>query len=151
MEPTISTIVVGTDGSPQGDDAVRAAGEVAAAIGAGPVHVVTACHAISKPEWTEAMSQVPSEFRGSIHLHEDTERVLEEASQILAEYGVAAETHLIEERPTEALVDVAEREDADLIVVGSRGLSAPRRALLGSVSSKLVHHAPCAVLVAGEH
>jgi len=151
MKATINTIVVGTDGSPQGEQAVRTAGEVAAAMGADPVHIVTACHRVSRLERQDVLSQVPQEFWESIDFDEDAERVLDEAARILAEYGIGAETHVIEERPTEALIDVAEWEDADLIVVGTRGLGTARRALHGSVSNKLLHHAPCAVLVAGKH
>jgi nucleotide-binding universal stress UspA family protein len=50
--------------------------------------------------------------------------------------------------PREALLEVARSENADLIVVGSRGLGAVAGALLGSVSSKVVHHADRPVLVA---
>jgi nucleotide-binding universal stress UspA family protein len=149
MEATFKTIVVGTDGSPHADEAVRAAGELAAATGADPVHVVTACHAISGAEWQDTLNRVPKEFWDAMDLHDDTWRVLDKAEDTLREYGVAAVKHMIEERPTDALVDVAEREHADLIVVGTRGRAARRRAYLGSVSTKLVHHAPCAVLVAG--
>jgi nucleotide-binding universal stress UspA family protein len=42
---------------------------------------------------------------------------------------------------------VAEEQDADLIVVGARGLTGLERFLLGSVSSKLAHHAPCSVMI----
>jgi nucleotide-binding universal stress UspA family protein len=47
------------------------------------------------------------------------------------------------------LVQEAEESGADLIVVGTRGLSATRRALrlMGSVSTNVIHHAPCDVLV----
>jgi nucleotide-binding universal stress UspA family protein len=41
----------------------------------------------------------------------------------------------------------ASDEGADLIVVGTRGLNVAQRALLGSVSTKIVHHAACDVLV----
>ncbi len=149
METIYRTIVVGTDGSGHGEQAVRAAGEIAAATGAQPVNVVTACHAISKADWQETLNQLPEELWECIDLHSDTQQVLDDAEQILADYGVASEKHMIEERPTDALIDIAEREHADLIVVGSRGRSLSKRAFLGSVSTKLVHHAPCAVLVAG--
>jgi nucleotide-binding universal stress UspA family protein len=49
--------------------------------------------------------------------------------------------------PADVIVDEAEDNGADLIVVGTRGLHAGRRLLLGSVSTKVVHHAPCDVLV----
>jgi nucleotide-binding universal stress UspA family protein len=45
------------------------------------------------------------------------------------------------------LVQVAAEERADLVVVGTRGLNLAQRALLGSVSTKVVHHAHCDVLV----
>lgn len=45
------------------------------------------------------------------------------------------------------VLDVAEEEHADMIVVGSRGLGRVREALLGSVSQKILHHAPCTVVV----
>jgi nucleotide-binding universal stress UspA family protein len=49
--------------------------------------------------------------------------------------------------PADVIVQEAEESGADLIVVGTRGLSAARRAILGSVSTNVVHHATCDVLV----
>lgn len=50
--------------------------------------------------------------------------------------------------PESRIVDIAEEWQADLIVVGSHGYNTWERLLLGSVSSAVVHHAPCSVLVA---
>jgi nucleotide-binding universal stress UspA family protein len=50
--------------------------------------------------------------------------------------------------PTDVIVQEAEESGADLIVVGTRALNAPKRLLLGSVSINAVPHAPCDVLVA---
>ena len=44
-------------------------------------------------------------------------------------------------------MEEAEESDADLIIIGTRGLSVAKRMLLGSVSTNVVHHAPCDVLV----
>jgi nucleotide-binding universal stress UspA family protein len=49
--------------------------------------------------------------------------------------------------PADVIVQEAEESKADLIVVGARGLSAVKRIALGSVSTNVVHHAPCDVLV----
>lgn len=49
--------------------------------------------------------------------------------------------------PAEQIVRIAEDEDIDLIVMGSRGLSEWKALLLGSVSDHVLHHAPCSVLV----
>lgn len=80
---------------------------------------------------------------------EDQERrnELADAKAALADKGVDAE---IVERKGEAasmILDEAEKEGADIIVMGTRGLNAAERWLLGSVSSRVVHHAPCNVLV----
>jgi|LakWasMet56_HOW8_FD_contig_41_599249_length_796_multi_1_in_0_out_0_1 nucleotide-binding universal stress UspA family protein len=49
--------------------------------------------------------------------------------------------------PKEAMVDLAAEINADTVVVGSRGLGAIKRAVIGSVSDYMVHHAPCHVYV----
>lgn len=49
--------------------------------------------------------------------------------------------------PESRIVEMAEENDADLIVIGSHGYKQWERLLLGSVSSSVVHHAPCSVLV----
>jgi len=48
---------------------------------------------------------------------------------------------------TDAIIDIAEKERMDLIVIGSRGLSKSSRFKLGSVASKVVAYAPCSVYV----
>lgn len=50
--------------------------------------------------------------------------------------------------PAELILAAAAAKDTDLIVVGSRGLGAARRFLLGSISTKVMTHAHCAVMVA---
>ena len=54
-------------------------------------------------------------------------------------------SEIIEGPPRQVIVEEAERWSADLIVMGSRGLGAWNRLLLGSVSSAVVHHAKCSV------
>lgn len=50
--------------------------------------------------------------------------------------------------PATAILDAAEHESPDLVVLGTRGLSVAERWLIGSVSTKVLHHARCSVLVA---
>ena len=47
----------------------------------------------------------------------------------------------------DAILDVAEETNADLIVVGNKGMTGTKRFLLGSVPNKVSHHAPCSVLI----
>jgi nucleotide-binding universal stress UspA family protein len=58
--------------------------------------------------------------------------------------GVYVEGH---GNPADVIVQEAEESGADLIVIGTRGLNAVQRVVLGSVSTNIVHHAPCDVLV----
>jgi nucleotide-binding universal stress UspA family protein len=64
------------------------------------------------------------------------------------ERHVTYDTELLEGSPAEAILELARSRDVDQIVVGSRGLGTVRGALLGSVSSEIVHHADRPVLVA---
>jgi nucleotide-binding universal stress UspA family protein len=76
---------------------------------------------------------------------EDARSVLERTASALGARSVRAE--VVRGAPGPVLCEYATTVDADVVVVGSRGRGAIRRALLGSVSSHVVHNAPCPVLV----
>jgi nucleotide-binding universal stress UspA family protein len=61
--------------------------------------------------------------------------------------GLKFQTELLEGPVAEAIMNVAETRDADLIVLGARGMSSLEGLLLGSVSQKVIHHTTCPVLV----
>lgn len=61
--------------------------------------------------------------------------------------GVAVEFLVWEGEPGPAIIEAAEAEKADLLVVGTRGRSRVERMVLGSVSDHVVRHAPCPVLI----
>ncbi|MDH3682640.1 MAG: universal stress protein [Acidimicrobiia bacterium] len=141
-----TTIVVGTDGSSDAEHALRAAATIAK-IDDAQVHVVTAYQPLAAGDLRDIATDLPAEYRELLRADMDAERRLAGARRICEREGVTAEYHEIIEDPTDALLDAAERYGADLIVVGSRGEGAVKRALHGSVSTKVLHHAPCAVLV----
>jgi nucleotide-binding universal stress UspA family protein len=72
---------------------------------------------------------------------------LAEARQYLEGRGVEGVYIEGTGHPADVLVEEAEESGADMIVVGTRGLNAAKRLVLGSVSTTVVHHAPCDVLV----
>jgi nucleotide-binding universal stress UspA family protein len=79
---------------------------------------------------------------------ENGEKVLSRGIQLTKDAGISARGELLEASSVvEALVDFATAEKADLIVVGTRGMTGFKKLILGSVSSGLVGHAPCPVLV----
>jgi nucleotide-binding universal stress UspA family protein len=67
--------------------------------------------------------------------------------RLIAEGVPEVETALLEGDPVEGVVQFVERNHPELIVVGSRGLSAAGRFFLGSVSDGILHHTHCSVLV----
>jgi nucleotide-binding universal stress UspA family protein len=74
--------------------------------------------------------------------------VLDEAREQLGDTPLEVHEELLEGPAAEAILRVAEARNADLIVMGTRGLGSLRGLLLGSVSSKVVQHAHCAVMLA---
>ena len=152
------SIVVGTDGSEPAEEAVRQATDLASREGA-RLHLVTAYHDPQIVQettiWTNDPKGVIDTGRtegGGTHtetvdLREVAESVLKRAAGDALSKGVEVETHAREGHPAEVIIDVANQEHADLIVVGSRGLTGIRRYLLGSVSSKVSEHAPCNVMI----
>jgi nucleotide-binding universal stress UspA family protein len=100
-----------------------------------------------------AYDPIPS-YLGEPNLQQAIDARLKEANGIL-EAAVASvggvpidiHTELIEGSPAEAILNVADTRQSDLIVMGSRGLGVLTGALLGSTSQKVISHAPCPVLI----
>ena len=79
-----------------------------------------------------------------------SQSLLDDSARYLANGGVGPQidSRIIGGDPADLILSVAEDKDIDLIIVGSRGLNATQRLLIGSVSTKVATHAHCAVLVA---
>jgi nucleotide-binding universal stress UspA family protein len=138
-------IVVGTDGSPSALAAVEKAGKLASLSGA-KVTVVAAYKPVSG---SAAAGMIP--HVAPVHdALPAAEAALREAEARLATAGVACDTRAVAGNPVDALVDVAQLEDAEAIVVGSRGMQGVRR-VLGSVPDGVSHRAPCSVYIVRTH
>ena len=140
------SIVVGTDGSDTAGKAVDEAIDLAKAVGA-VLCIVSAYEPVPKARLREEARQTPSDLQWMVNPREDVSETLEEAANSLRESGIEVETHAREGDPADAILDVAEEERADLIVVGNKGMTGAKRFLLGSVPNKVSHHAPCSVMI----
>jgi nucleotide-binding universal stress UspA family protein len=141
-----SRITVGTDGSETARKAVSEAIGLAKSVGAG-VDVVSAYEPISTQRLKEESREVPKDMEWMVNPREDVDVTLQEAASEAQEAGVDVRTFAREGDPADAILDVAEEEKADLIVVGNKGMTGAKRFLLGSVPNKISHHAPCSVLI----
>ncbi|XP_020149061.2 uncharacterized protein [Aegilops tauschii subsp. strangulata] len=78
---------------------------------------------------------------------ENSRRVVARALDVCRQKQASATAAVVEGDPKEAIYQAVEEMRADLLVLGSRGLGMIKRALLGSVSDYLAHHACCPVLI----
>jgi nucleotide-binding universal stress UspA family protein len=142
-----TTILVGTDGSGPALAAIHATGEIARRFDIDTVHVVAGYRPISSAEMASLSHELPTEFHDSLTSDAPGRTVVDEAKHDLELMGLKVHTHSVPHSGADAILDVAERIGADLIVVGSRGHGVGRRLLRGSVSTKVAHHADCSVLI----
>ena len=140
------SIVVGTDGSDTATQAVRQAIELARSVGA-RIELVSAYEPVSDARLREESIVVPKDLHWMINPREDVLATLEEAAGEIRAAGVEVEMFARQGDPADAILDVAEERDSDLIVVGNKGMTGAKRFLLGSVPNKVSHHAPCSVLI----
>ena len=140
------SMVVGTDGSDTAREAVRQATDLARRLGA-KVHLVSAYEPVPEARLREERDGVPQDMEWMINPREDVNSTLEDAAQAIRDEGIEVDVHPREGDPADAILDVAEEQGADLIVVGNKGMTGAKRFLLGSVPNKVSHHAPCSVLI----
>lgn len=141
------TIVVGTDGSDSANKAVLRAAELARSSGA-TLHLVSAYHPVIGTLSAEAaMGAPPPNPEWEEEAVAETEKLLKAAADAAVPDRTLHERHVVAGEPAGAILDIAEKVGADLIVVGSKGMGGARRFLLGSVPNKVTHHASCDVLI----
>ena len=132
------TIVVGYDGSEHSDRALERAIELADE--GAELIVVSAAGLTRAGGMAGAVEVDPGEA-------EQARESLDKAQGKMQVKGINARTIEAHGDPADMIVQQAKEAGAELIAVGTRGLNAAQRALLGSVSTKVVHHAECDVLV----
>lgn len=133
-------IVVGVDGSPTSRTALRWAVEEAKLRGCA-VEAVLAWHV----DYGMVIGSVSAAVLSGMSRDKVAGDYRDLLTEVIAETGADVRAVLVKGDPREVLVKTA--EDADLLVVGSRGAGPFRELLLGSVSSYCVHHAACPVVV----
>jgi nucleotide-binding universal stress UspA family protein len=142
----LQRIVVGTDGSDTAGAAVNEAIDLAKATGA-KLFIVSAFAPAGAPGEQGESAEIPGDIQHEFGPREAVNLVLDAAAGDAEKAGVDTDTFPREGDPADALLDVAEENNADLIVVGNKGMTGAKRFLLGSVPNKVSHHAPCGVYI----
>ncbi|HEX5920737.1 MAG TPA: universal stress protein [Nitrososphaeraceae archaeon] len=101
------------------------------------------------------MEQVPITHIGSEKLlsefleayKKENQDILSKCSEIATQKGLTIKTLLLQGNPASVILDYSKQEKFDLLIMGSRGMGKFKELILGSVSSKIVHHSRCAVLL----
>jgi len=169
----IKSILVPTDGSDHADKAVELASDIAAKLGAklSLVYVMSRGPSLENLRDSIDMAQLSESARDELDpakhpiaehvsaavippviskevLNEIGEQILARGQKTAVEKGVqSSNVVLIDGDPARKIVQVAKREKADLIAMGSRGLGGAESLLSGSVSYKVNHAAPCSCLI----
>lgn len=134
-------ILVAHDGSEQANKALKEAAAIAGKTGAS-LSIVSVVPDLCLTEVSANECKAITES-----LHSDAKGSMKKVTDEITAKGIKAEVLIKEGHPAEKIIDTAKEIGADMIVVGSHGKHGAKRFLLGSVSSKVVEHAPCHVLV----
>jgi nucleotide-binding universal stress UspA family protein len=139
-------IVVGTDGSDTATEAVKTAIELAK-LSKGKLEIVSAYQPIPQDRLKQEVEGISGDVSHVVNPREDVQFILDKAAAEAKKAKVDVVTHPLEGDPADAILDVAEEIDADLVLVGNKGMTGARRFLLGSVPNKISHHSPCDVWI----
>lgn len=141
--PEYRTILVPTDFSPHSERGLEHAIYLAKETGSA-VHLVLA-YAHPIPPSPPGAVLIPNDFWGTDR--DGAERRLEEAFESVKAARLKGAPHLVDDYPEQAIVTLAQRLSADLIVMGTRGRTGLAHVLLGSVAERTLRLAPCPVLM----
>lgn len=142
-------ILLATDGSEHADEAVKQCGKIISQMGKSSVKIITVVDNFT-PMATEPFISA-QEFLENVEaeIQDKAENDIIEAVRILREHAKIPdlETEILFGPVKRVIVGEAEKWKADIIALGSHGMGFWGRALIGSVSDAVVHHAPCSVFV----
>ncbi len=93
----------------------------------------------------ESVPELQKQFKE--HVETLGSQLLSQAEELVKDLGVKYNLRLEFGSPRLVITEVAEEENTDVIFMGSRGLGAVKRLILGSVSDYTIHHAPCSVYI----
>jgi len=139
-------IVVGTDGSATATEAVRRAVELAVAERAS-LHIVTAYRPRIGREAKLDAYVAPDAFRWRSSPGEVAERTAWAAAETATAAGIEVECHAQPGDPADVLVEVVSEVDADLLVIGNKGMRGAGRMVIPSVPNRVSHRATCDILL----
>ena len=139
----IQTITVGTDGSDTADKAVEFAMGLAEKFGAKLV-IASSYRPISEDKVRKEQRDAPEDIQWSINPTEDVDAALRAVEQQAKERGLEYVSEARNGDPADVLCDIAADQEADVLVVGNKGM---HRRILGSVPNSVSHKAPCSVVI----
>jgi nucleotide-binding universal stress UspA family protein len=139
----LNTIAVGTDGSDTAGKAVDFAIDMAEKYGARLV-IASSYRPVAEDRLAKEQVDAPQEIQWAINPMEDVEATLRDVEEKAQERGLKTLADARQGDPADVLCAVADEHDADVLVVGSKGM---HRKLLGSVPNTVSHNAPCSVVI----
>ena len=139
----VTTVAVGTDGSGTADKAVEFAIDLAARYEARIVFI-SAYVPAQEARLARQRSEAPDDLQWTSGPAEDIDSTLRDCEERAEQRGLRWASEAREGDPAKILVELADSNEADVLVIGNKGM---QRKVLGSVPNWVSHHAPCSVLI----
>jgi nucleotide-binding universal stress UspA family protein len=140
---SIDTVAVGTDGSDTATRAVEFALDLADKFSSRVVFI-SSYRPVSESRLKHEQKDAPEDIQWAINPAEDVEDALRQVEAMADERGLKWTSEAREGQPADVLVDLAEEHDADVLVIGNKGM---HRRVIGSVPNSVTHKAKCSVMI----
>jgi nucleotide-binding universal stress UspA family protein len=140
-------IMLATDGSPSAHEARQQAIELAKLTGS-PLVVVSVLH-VAAPTFGGGFGYTAGELYAELAKteRERVEHLLTETKNVALEAGLGCESIVGEGNPVEEICRIARDVQPRMLVIGAHGWGPVQRIVYGSVSTGVLHHAPCPILI----